>query len=85
MRCSTPICDCLVALEHPRVISAATFSPLSGSSIMSTCGDNRIRIWDSIGSSEAPPSRELVHSHDFNRCALIVAFPIVAWCRAVLM
>ena len=34
---------------------------------MTTCGDNRLRIWDDVARADGPPSRELVHSHDFNR------------------
>jgi DNA damage-binding protein 2 len=34
---------------------------------MTTGGDNRIRIWDDVSQAGEPASRELVHSHDFNR------------------
>jgi DNA damage-binding protein 2 len=61
------LCEHLLAAEHPRVISAANFSPLTGHSILTTCGDNRLRIWDQIQRFDEPPVRELVHSHDFNR------------------
>jgi DNA damage-binding protein 2 len=54
-------------MEHPRVISAASFSPCTGNAIMTTCGDNRIRIWDDVSRAGEAPSRQLVHSHDFNR------------------
>lgn len=40
---------------------------MSGSKILSTSQDNRIRIWDSIFGNMDTPSREIVHSHDFNR------------------
>ncbi|KAL2664918.1 hypothetical protein AAZV13_02G190400 [Glycine max] len=39
--------------------------------IFLTCGndhfDNRLRVWDSIFGNVDSPSREIVHSHDFNR------------------
>ncbi|XP_060203211.1 protein DAMAGED DNA-BINDING 2 isoform X1 [Lycium barbarum] len=57
----------LYNLEHKRVVSSAYFSPLSGSKILTTSLDNRIRVWDSIFGNLDYPSREIVHSHDFNR------------------
>ncbi|CAL8469557.1 g9098 [Coccomyxa elongata] len=57
----------LTCLDHPKVVNAAYFSPRSGSKIMTTCIDNRLRIWDYILSAGGPPDREIVHSHDFNR------------------
>ncbi|KAH0937427.1 hypothetical protein HID58_004888 [Brassica napus] len=35
--------------------------------ILTTSQDNRIRVWDSIFGDLDSPSREIVHSHDFNR------------------
>lgn len=57
----------LYNLGHKRVVNSAYFSPLSGSKILTTCQDNRLRIWDSIFGNLESPSREIVHSHDFNR------------------
>ncbi|KAJ8568760.1 hypothetical protein K7X08_030982 [Anisodus acutangulus] len=57
----------LYNLEHKRVVSSAYFSPISGSKILTTSLDNRIRVWDSIFGNLDYPSREIVHSHDFNR------------------
>ncbi|MCD9644522.1 DNA damage-binding protein 2 [Datura stramonium] len=57
----------LYNLEHKRVVSSAYFSPLTGSKILTTSLDNRIRVWDSIFGNLDSPSREIVHSHDFNR------------------
>ncbi|KAL1193126.1 Protein DAMAGED DNA-BINDING 2 [Cardamine amara subsp. amara] len=54
-------------LAHKRVVNSAYFSPSSGTKILTTCQDNRIRIWDSIFGNLDSPSREIVHSHDFNR------------------
>jgi len=34
---------------------------------MSTCIDNRVRVWDYLHSIDKPCDREIVHSHDFNR------------------
>ncbi|KAJ9543797.1 hypothetical protein OSB04_023504 [Centaurea solstitialis] len=57
----------LHGLPHTRVVNSAYFSPLSGSKIVTTSIDNRIRVWDSIFGNLDTPSREIVHSHDFNR------------------
>ncbi|XP_004490593.1 protein DAMAGED DNA-BINDING 2 [Cicer arietinum] len=57
----------LCNLAHTRVVNSAYFSPLSGNKILTTSQDNRLRIWDSIFSNMESPSREIVHSHDFNR------------------
>ncbi|KAM4083020.1 hypothetical protein ACB094_08G025200 [Castanea mollissima] len=57
----------LYDLAHKRVVNSAYFSPLSGSKILTTSQDNRLRIWDSIFGDLNSPSREIVHSHDFNR------------------
>ncbi|XP_065878301.1 protein DAMAGED DNA-BINDING 2 [Euphorbia lathyris] len=57
----------LYDLGHKRVVNSAYFSPLSGSKILTTSQDNRISVWDSIFGNLDSPSREIVHSHDFNR------------------
>ncbi|XP_020210322.1 protein DAMAGED DNA-BINDING 2 [Cajanus cajan] len=57
----------LYNLEHKRVVNSAYFSPLTGTKILTTSLDNRLRIWDSIFGNMDSPSREIVHSHDFNR------------------
>lgn len=54
-------------LAHKRVVNSAYFSPSSGTKILTTSQDNRIRVWDSIFGDLDSPSREIVHSHDFNR------------------
>lgn len=54
-------------LLHKRVVNCAYFSPLSGSKILTTSQDNRLRVWDCIFGNLDSPSREIVHSHDFNR------------------
>ncbi|KAJ9146795.1 hypothetical protein P3X46_029021 [Hevea brasiliensis] len=54
-------------LVHKRVVNCAYFSPLSGSKILTTAQDNRLRVWDSVFGNLDSPSREIVHSHDFNR------------------
>ncbi|KMT19205.1 hypothetical protein BVRB_1g015970 [Beta vulgaris subsp. vulgaris] len=54
-------------LAHRRVVNSAYFSPHTGSKILTTAQDNRIRVWDSIFVNMDSPSREIVHSHDFNR------------------
>lgn len=56
----------LAKYEHPRVVNAAYFSPVYGSKILSTCQDNRLRVWDNIH-QDLKVSREIIHSHDFNR------------------
>ncbi|KAJ6844536.1 putative protein DAMAGED DNA-BINDING 2 [Iris pallida] len=57
----------LASLSHGRVVNSAYFSPRTGNKIMTTSQDNRIRVWDSIFGNLDSPSREIVHSHDFNR------------------
>lgn len=57
----------LGSLAHRRVVNSAYFSPYTGSKILTTAQDNRIRVWDSIYVNMESPSREIVHSHDFNR------------------
>ncbi|KAG1337713.1 DNA damage-binding protein 2 [Cocos nucifera] len=57
----------LASLAHGRVVNSAYFSPLTGNKILTTSQDNRIRVWDSIFGNLESPSREIVHSHDFNR------------------
>ncbi|XXG66429.1 hypothetical protein AAC387_Pa05g3910 [Persea americana] len=57
----------LGSMAHGRVVNSAYFSPFTGSKILTTSQDNRIRIWDSIFADLDSPSREIVHSHNFNR------------------
>lgn len=57
----------LACLDHPRLVNSAYFSPQTGTKLMSTCIDNRVRVWDYVHSIDKPPDREIVHSHDFNR------------------
>ena len=57
----------IACLEHPRLVNSAYFSPQTGSKLMSTCIDNRVRVWDHLHSIDKPCDREIVHSHDFNR------------------
>lgn len=60
----------VLSLVHTKVINAAYFSPITGRKIMTTCQDNRVRIWDNWTISvdeNNEPSRAIVHSHSFNR------------------
>ncbi|XP_062192657.1 DNA damage-binding protein 2 [Phragmites australis] len=57
----------LASLAHGRVVNSGYFSPHSGNKILTTCQDNRIRVWDYIFGNLESPSREIVHSHDFSR------------------
>ncbi|GAB2274461.1 DNA damage-binding protein 2 [Dionaea muscipula] len=59
----TSLCE----LRHHRVVNSAYFSPQTGSKILTTAQDNRLRVWDSIFGNLDSPSRVIVHSHDFNR------------------
>jgi hypothetical protein len=52
---------------HPRVVTNVAFSPLSGARVLSTCIDNRLRVWDAVTALGHAPPREIVHSHDFGR------------------
>ena len=40
---TSPACE-LVTVEHPRVVNAAYFSPITGNKVMTTCIDNRVRV-----------------------------------------
>ena len=57
----------LVRVEHPKVVNSAYFSPVTGKKLMTTCIDNRVRIWNYLLALDREPDREIVHSHDFNR------------------
>ena len=57
----------VAVLSHPRVVNSAYWSPVSGTKILTTCIDNRLRVWDNLHGDLAAPSREIVHSHDFGR------------------
>lgn len=52
-------------LPHPRVVNSAFFSPVTGRKLLTTCQDNRLRVWDNV--VMGGEAREIVHSHDFNR------------------
>lgn len=53
---------------HPFPPPQAYFSPITGSRIITTCQDNRLRVWDAVHTfGTGAPDREIVHSHDFNR------------------
>lgn len=65
--CRPGMCESLVSMQHPRVISLASFSPITGRRVVTTCADNRLRVWDDVAHVSDTPDRELVHSHDFNR------------------
>lgn len=70
----------LSMILHPRVVTSARFSPITGSRLVSTCANNRLYIYDNVGAlactqnntgvpSEASSTatREIVHSHDSAR------------------
>jgi DNA damage-binding protein 2 len=57
----------LATMAHPRVVSSALFSPVTGRKMLTTCTDNRLRVWDNLASCNGPPAQEIVHSHDFSR------------------
>ncbi len=62
------VCDSLLTQLHLFGDLSETCSiakPVSA--YITTLQDNRIRVWDSLLSTSGPPSREIVHSHDFNR------------------
>ena len=35
-------------LPHAKVVNAAYFSPVTGRKILTTCIDNRLRVWDLV-------------------------------------
>ena len=53
----------VLEMEHPKVVNSAWFSPVTGQKIMTTCIDNRIRIWDTLFNAAQPADREIIHSH----------------------
>ena len=53
----------VVSMGHPKVVNSAWFSPVTGQKIMTTCIDNRIRIWDTLFNADQPADREIIHSH----------------------
>ncbi|GAB4821800.1 hypothetical protein N2152v2_008846 [Parachlorella kessleri] len=57
----------LASLAHTKVINSAYFSPVSGRKILTTCQDNRIRVWDYVYRTDQTADREIVHSQNFNR------------------
>lgn len=57
----------LCSSPHPRVVTQATFSPTSGRKVLTTCIDNRLRVWDRVHDFGGVADREIVHSHDFSR------------------
>lgn len=57
----------LVQIEHPKVVNSAYFSPVTGKKLLTTCQDNRVRVWNYLLALDGPPDKEIVHSHDFNR------------------
>lgn len=57
----------LVRVDHPKVVNSAYFSPVTGKKLLTTCIDNRVRIWNYLLALDGPPDKEIVHSHDFNR------------------
>lgn len=63
----------LATLPHPRVVSDIAFSPLTGRRLMTTCPDNRVRVWDrvsALGGAEVAPSREVIHSQASRRAGV---------------
>ncbi|KAI8500590.1 WD repeat-containing protein 76 [Branchiostoma belcheri] len=55
--------------QHSRSVSSAYFSPASGSRILTTCFDDRIRVFDSsaIGQQTVKPLREVRHNNQTGR------------------
>lgn len=43
-----PLAEPLGVLPHQRVVTAAYFSPVTGSKLLTTCIDNRLRVWDDL-------------------------------------
>ncbi|KAI0561543.1 DNA damage-binding protein [Gracilaria domingensis] len=60
--------------KHDRVVSSAYFSPNTGSKLLTTAMDNKLRVWQdihsfqgSVNDHEDASPLEIVHSHDFHR------------------
>ncbi|EFN53251.1 hypothetical protein CHLNCDRAFT_26064, partial [Chlorella variabilis] len=48
----------LALLQHTKVVNAAYFSPITGRKILTTCQDNRLRVWDYLyATQQARPRR----------------------------
>ncbi len=58
----------LAVLPHSKVVNAAYFSPVTGRKILTTCIDNRLRVWDLVTHVRLP-ARPLCHT-----CALPVVY-----------
>lgn len=60
---------------HDRVVSSACFSPISGSKLLTTSFDNRIRLWNDINQFQgdcnsyiqSQPDKTIIHSHNCYR------------------
>ena len=57
----------LVTLLHPRAVTTATFSNITGTRLLTTCIDNRLRVFNVNGDLQSGDCLEIVHSHDFGR------------------
>ena len=67
-------------------VTGCGWSQETGGKILTTCQDNKIRVWDYLHADLAEPRRAIVHSHDFNR--YLTAFraewdPKVRYCLQV--
>ena len=62
---------CLTQLAHPRMVSAVCFAPHTGTRLLTTCQDNRLRVIGQLDRSDLHtdtlPLPALVHSHRLQR------------------
>lgn len=65
----------LGSFTHGRVVCSAFFSPRTGSKLLTTSFDNRLRVWhdvhaiqgDANAYVDSQPDHTIIHSHDFHR------------------
>ncbi len=52
----------LAVLPHSKVVNAAYFSPVTGRKILTTCIDNRLRVWDLVTHARFPRRAARYHT-----------------------
>ncbi|XP_014674896.1 PREDICTED: WD repeat-containing protein 76-like, partial [Priapulus caudatus] len=58
--------NCIASLPHPRSVSSACYSPITGKQILTTCLDNRLRIYDTSHLEDSQKKSPLLHSISHN-------------------
>ncbi len=61
----------MATILHPKAISSAVFSPVCGHKLLTTCGDNRLRVFEGLPWRVGPPTSTMVifiMSHCYHGC-----------------